>query len=305
MTHISEEQLVAFALDDAEAGTRAAVGAHLDACAACRLSLDEIRATLDAAAIEVPERGDGYGAKVWDAIESRLSEGSYSGTPALQHSGTPARRHSGTSPLDRLGAPRAHRGAAHLLMRPGPWLAAAAAVLLTVGAYWLGRHNAGAGGDSRPPLTAHATPSLGPEAIRERVVLAALGEHFDRTERTLVELVNSQPGRRVDISAEQAWARDLLEANRLYRQAAGRQSPALSQVLEDLEPVLLEIANSPSQLTSDEFETMRDRIEARSLVFKVRVTGADVRARQRALILRPAQDVPSTSRDIHRGELQS
>lgn len=291
MTHISEEQLVAFALDDAEAGTRAAVGAHLDACAACRLSLDEIRATLDAAAIEVPERGDDYGAKVWDAIESRLSEGSYSGIPALQQSGTPARRHSGTS--------------AHLLMRPGPWLAAAAAVLLTVGAYWLGRHNAGAGGDSRPPLTAHATPSLGTEAIRERVVLAALGEHFDRTERTLVELVNSQPGRRVDISAEQAWARDLLEANRLYRQAAGRQSPALSQVLEDLEPVLLEIANSPSQLTSDEFETLRDRIETRSLVFKVRVTGADVRARQRALILRPAQDVPSTSRDIHRGELQS
>ena len=155
---------------------------------------------------------------------------------------------------------------------------------LTVGAYWLGRHNAGI--DSAPPAPVSVQASLGTEAIRERVVLAALGEHFDRTERTLVELVNSQPGRRVDISAEQAWARDLLEANRLYRQAAGGRSPALSQVLEDLEPVLLEIANSPSQLTSDEFETLRDRIEARSLVFKVRVTGADVRARERALIRR-------------------
>ena len=262
MTHITEEQLVAYALDDAEAGTRATVETHVESCAACRASLDEIRATLaESAALDVPDRGGDYGAKVWDAIESRLDEPRVSETP-----------HSG----------RLSRTSARLAVRPGPWLAAAATVTLIVGAYWLGRHNAGI--DSAPTAPVSVQASLGTEAIRERVVLAALGEHFDRTERTLVELVNSQPGRRVDISAEQTWARDLLEANRLYRQAAGGQSPALSQVLEDLEPVLLEIANSPSQLTSDEFETLRDRIEARSLVFKVRVTGADVRARERALI---------------------
>jgi len=280
MTHITEEQLVAYALDDVEAGTRAAVAVHVEVCAACRTLLDEIRATLDAsAALEVPERGDDYGTEVWAAIESRLSESPHLSTSAPQYS-TPAPRHSGTS--------------AHVRLRPAPWLAAAAVVALAVGAYWLGRHNAGIGGAPQAPLTAKVTPapSLGAEAIRDRVVLAALGEHLDRTERTLVELVNSQPGGRVDISAEQAWARDLLEANRLYRQAAsGAKTPALSQVLDDLEPVLLEIANSPSQLTSDEFETLRDRIEARSLVFKVRVTGADIRARQRAL--------------IRRGELQS
>jgi hypothetical protein len=284
MTHITEEQLVAFALDDVEAGTRAAVDAHVETCAECRASLGEIRATLDhAASLEVPARGDDYGARVWERIESRLiesrsNEGSHLSTSALQH-GTPARRHSGTP--------------ARLPRRLTPWLAAAAAVTLIAGAYGLGRYNAGTNGAPHTPTIAQApsSPSLGTEDIRERVVLAALGEHFDRTERTLVELVNSQPGRRVDISAEQAWARDLLEANRLYRRTAGGKSPALSQVLEDLEPVLLEIANSPSQLTSDEFEAMRDRIEARSLLFKVRVTGADVRARQRAL--------------IRRGELQS
>lgn len=284
MTHITEEQLVAFALDDVEAGTRAAVEAHVETCAACRASLDEIRATLDhAASLEVPARGDDYGAQVWQSIESRLDESrisatSHPGTSALQH-GTLAHRHSRTS--------------ARLAVRLAPWLATAAALVLVVGAYWLGRRNAEMGGASQAPITAQApsSPSLGTEAIRERVVLAALGEHLDRTEHTLVELVNSEPGRRVDISAEQAWARDLLEANRLYRRATGGKSPALSQVLEDLEPVLLEIANSPSQLTSDEFEAMRDRIEARSLVFKVRVTGADIRARQRAL--------------FRRGELQS
>jgi hypothetical protein len=98
-----------------------------------------------------------------------------------------------------------------------------------------------------------------------------------------VELVNSDPGGRVDISAEQVWARDLLDANRLYRQAA-RGTPALAQVLDDLEPVLLEIANSPSRLTAAEFESLRARIEERSLVFKVRVTGAELRARQRSFI---------------------
>ena len=272
MTHITDEQLVAYALDDAEAGTRATVETHVESCPACRVSLDEIRATLDAAALDVPDRGDDYGATVWQSIESRLDEARFSATPhlstsALQH-GTLAHRHPRTP--------------ARLAVRLAPWLAAAAMLALTVGAYWLGRHNAGI--DSAPPAPVSVQASLGTEAIRERVVLAALGEHFDRTERTLVELVNSQPGRRVDISAEQAWARDLLEANRLYRQAAGGQSAALAQVLEDLEPVLLEIANSPSQLTSDEFETLRDRIEARSLVFKVRVTGADLRARERALI---------------------
>lgn len=297
MTHITEEQLVAYAMDDVEVGTRAAVAAHLESCAACQRALDEIRATLEqAAALDVPARGDDYGASVWQSIESRLDESRLSATSHLSTSalqdGTPAHRHSRTS--------------ARLAVRLAPWLSAAAALVLVVGAYWLGRQNAGHAPAPQVSHTAQpSSPSLGTEAIRERVVLAALGEHLDRTERTLVELVNSQPGGRVDISAEQAWARDLLDANRLYRQAAGRNSPALSQVLEDLEPVLLEIANSPSQLTSDEFETLRERIEARSLVFKVRVTGADVRARQRALTLRPAQDVPSTSRDIRRGESQS
>ena len=102
MTHITEEQLVAFALDDVEAGTRAAVEAHVETCAECRASLDEIRATLDhAASLEVPARGDDYGASVWDRIESRLSESrsieeSHLGTSALHHrtgTGTPALRH--------------------------------------------------------------------------------------------------------------------------------------------------------------------------------------------------------------------
>jgi hypothetical protein len=259
MTHITEDDLIAYGLDEIEPGTRGAVAAHLETCAACRASLDEIRATLSMAErAGVPERGEAYGAEVWASIE-----------PRLRRDAAPARR--------------AWPGLA-----ARTWLAAAAAILLAAGAYWLGRQ-------SRTPApaieVARETPAPAPAsgAIRERVMLAALGEHLDRTERTLVELVNAEGGGRVDISAEQAWARDLLEANRLYRQSAqGADAPALSQVLADLEPVLLEIANSPSRITSEEFKALRERIEDRSLVFKVRVTGADVRARQRAL-LRPGE----------------
>jgi hypothetical protein len=258
MTHIAEDDLIAYGLDEAEPGTRGAVAAHLETCAACRASLDEIHATLSLVdRVEVPGRGDGYGAGVWARLEPKLDEARLRGSAA--------------------SAPKAGS-----IRHATPWFAAAAALVIAAGAYWLGRQST-----TPAPVAevAREAPAPATGAIRERVVLAALGEHLDRTERTLVELVNAEGGGRVDITAEQAWARDLLEANRLYRQAAqgADAPPALSQVLDDLEPVLLELANSPSRLTSEEFKALRERIEAGSLVFKVRVTGADVRARQRAL----------------------
>jgi anti-sigma factor RsiW len=263
MTHAHEDDLIAHALGEAEPGTEAATAVHLESCAECRAALAEIRATLDAAAATaVPERGEDYGRQVWASIEPHLH-------------GAPVR--AGFKPAQRSTS---------------RWLAVAAALLLAAGAYWLGRQSVSAPVQQATIAPTPAAPSS--STIRERVMLAALGEHLDRTERTLVELVNTEPGARVDISAEQQWARDLLEANRLYRQAAsGAASPALAQVLEDLEPVLLEVANSPSRITSEEFEALRARIESRSLLFKVRVSGADVRARERALTPRRAQGVPS------------
>ena len=272
MTHIPEDDLIAHALGEASPGTEGAVTAHLETCGTCRVALDEIAATLKIVErAEVPERGDEYGAEVWSRLEPRLAG---RGAPPPHAS-------------ERIvGAGLQPRTSGWLEPRARAWLAAAAALVIAAGAFWLGRQST-----SPSPAVEVARESAPPAsgAIRERVVLAALGEHLDRTERTLVELVNAEDDGRVDLTAEQSWARDLLEANRLYRGATrDADAPALSQVLDDLEPVLLEIANSPARLTSEEFKALRDRIEARSLVFKVRVTGADVRARQRAL-LRPGE----------------
>ena len=114
-----------------------------------------------------------------------------------------------------------------------------------------------------------------PRAIQQRVVLAALGDHLDRTERALTEIANADVSGDVDLGPEQAWARDLLEANRLYRQSArGSASPVVVDLLADMEPILLEIVNSPRHLPPDELRALQARIERRSLVFKLRVTGA-------------------------------
>ena len=253
MTHLAEEQLIAYALGDADEQTCQTVDAHVAACETCRAELAALRTTLEAAAESVvPERGDDYGAAVWARLEPQLA------------SAAPARRvHAGAN----------WRG----------WLAAAAILIAVVGAFLAGRFSRNTS-VTEPPVSAANTAS-DRRAIRERVVLAALGDHLDRTERALVELVNTDANSTVDISAEQAWARDLLEANRLYRQSVrGAGTPAIASLLDDLEPVLLDIVHSPSTLSADDFHALRTRIEDRSLVFKLRVTGADVRARQRALV---------------------
>ena len=115
-------------------------------------------------------------------------------------------------------------------------------------------------------------------------MLAAIGDHVERAERALVELAHTTDAGAVDIGAEQAWARQLLDANRLYRQSLqDASSPALADLLAELEPILLELVNSPSRLSEPEVRALQARIEERSLVFKLRVTGAQMRARQRTL----------------------
>jgi len=87
----------------------------------------------------------------------------------------------------------------------------------------------------------------------------------------------------VDISAEQQRAQDLVEANRLYRQTATRTGDStLVDVLDELERVLVEIAHSPAQLSSAQLNEIQQRIEARGILFKVRVIGSDVREREKS-----------------------
>jgi hypothetical protein len=129
--------------------------------------------------------------------------------------------------------------------------------------------------------TAVQTAATDREQVRERILLVAVGDHLERSQVALIELVNTPSGATVDISGERERARNLVTENRLYRQTAlTTGDPAVASVLDELERVLVEIANSPSTMTAAEFSKVRSRIEQQGIIFKVNVFGRRVRERE-------------------------
>jgi hypothetical protein len=112
---------------------------------------------------------------------------------------------------------------------------------------------------------------------RERVLLIAMGDHLDRSQIVLAEIVNNNPGS-IDLTDERTRARDLVDQNRLLRQTALHNGDTMqAALLDELERVLLDIANSPEKVTDADLESLRSRIEAENLLFKVRVFSTNVR----------------------------
>ncbi len=151
-----------------------------------------------------------------------------------------------------------------------PLLVVAALAVLMVGAFLAGRTW------QKPAPRQMAGVDSG---VRERVLLVAVGDHLERSQMVLVELVNAgAPAKgRLDISNEQQTAEDLLESNRLYRQTAATNGDvATATLLEELERVLLEIAHSPSEVSARQLEELRKQIEDRGILFKVKIYGSQV-----------------------------
>lgn len=149
-------------------------------------------------------------------------------------------------------------------------LGLAASLLL---AFLLGRH------------WPHPAPAPTPvsAAARERILLVAVGDHLERSEMLLVELVNAgADGKPVDISAQQQYAEELVGANRLYRQTVVRAGePGMASLLDELERLLVEVAHRPSALSPADLADIRGRIESRGLLFRVRVIETQVREKEK------------------------
>jgi hypothetical protein len=244
MTHLGEDTLVELHFGDAAAPAEAQ--AHLAHCAECQARRDAIAETLAAAnTLSVPERGDDYGAEVWARLEGRL-------------------------PRRGFRRPTVRRFSAFV------GLAAA-----LVGAFYLGRHT------STPVVPVAEGPGAqAPAVVRERILLVAVGEHLDRSQMVLIELANASAGPEgVDVSAERAAASDLVGEGRIFRQAAAHSSePGVADVLDDLERVLVEVARGPESLDAAALQRLQKRIESQGLLFKVRVVGARVRAREQETV---------------------
>ena len=136
-------------------------------------------------------------------------------------------------------------------------------------------------------LVAQDADDLGRDRVvqqRDRILLVVVGDHLDNSERMLVELTNLTVKEDtgvsdVDISTEQQRAQELLLTNRLYRRTAlDRGEDRVATLLDELEPMLMQIAHGPTQLTPDELRKVQKRVETKELVFKLRVLRADVRA---------------------------
>ena len=255
--HPSEEELIFYRYAEEGGPPLAVVAEHLAVCEPCRARYRKLEAVLAAVdEVESPTPGEDFEAVVWRRLAPRLD----AAPPESFWRGF-------------FGDVRASRYLA-------PIGAMVAVAVLVVGAFLAGRFWPGR---LRPPREAQVEPVSA--QARERILLVAVGDHLERSQMVLVELINTNPQRTVDISAERRRAEDLVSANRLYRLTAQRAGEAgVANLLDELERTLIEIAHSPAKLSSPEFEDLRRRVEAQGILFKVRVVGAQVHERERKTI---------------------
>jgi len=240
MKHLSDEELYALS-QSAEGG----LASHLRGCEECRARYQEFAAVLEAAgrdAAGTPRPAADLSDRVWAAIH-----------PSLPIYAPEARGRRG---FGVFGAWRP---------RSLAWAGAfAAALALTVTAFWAGRLF-----EQR-----HRGTNLAQQAAPQpdRVVLVVVREHLDRSERFLVELDHAGRLARVEGGPLAREASDLLEDNRLYRQTAvASQDPALAQLFDRLDRVLVEVAHESATLQGGDLNRMRDEMNLDGLLFELRV----------------------------------
>jgi hypothetical protein len=156
------------------------------------------------------------------------------------------------------------------------WLAAAALGAMVTLSFVAGRFL---------PITTEEVASV---PTGERVLVLAVGDHLERSQAVLKELVNAEALQdKVNIGDEQFRAELLLGDNRLYRTAADANGEAgIASLLDDLERVLIELVHSPEQISAEELNILRSQVERQGLLFKLQV----VESRLRHQLHQPADD---------------
>jgi hypothetical protein len=248
MAHYSEDELILYYYG--EGRRRADIEQHLDACGSCAAGYRAIAGTLSMiTAPETPERGDHYGLEVWQRVRHQLPEQDARWWPVWLQ-------------WDRIAFASG----------------AAALCIVIVAAFVAGRLS------QRP--THAGPPSVALDTagdVGTRVRMAAIGDHLERSERVLLDVMNvsGARGAHIDVSDAQTWAADLIDDNRMYRDAATRAGDTMiADVLDELERNLLEIVHGPSTLTPAQLEQVRVRLDAAALLFKVRVLHDELRERE-------------------------
>lgn len=283
-THLTEDDLVLYRYQ--ESPDAAAVERHLEACRQCRdeyAALERVLGLVETGlgTSPVPEPAPSYERQVWMHVERRIAE------DAAARANRPWWMF--------WSAEGFTAGGFGYGLVPQMALAATIALLLAGGFAldFAGRPSS----PGTPGMPAGKDASRGvvtpggaaPEAMgdaRGRVLYAAVGEHLQRAELMLVEFNNVEADRSIDLSPQQEWAEDLVNENRLYRQSAAEAGEAqMASVLDDLERMLLEVAHGPERADGEELQRLRTRLDTQDLLFKVRVAGAGLRAREEMAVV--------------------
>jgi hypothetical protein len=245
--HLNDDDLVLHYYGEMPSAEEARAASHLASCVDCQASYTKLQRVM-AFVDSAPavEPAPGFEAHAWARLE-----------PAL---------------------PRRRGWISGFVFSPAQLAFAAGVVLLIGAAFVAGRMTRATGPGAGAPQSA--------AQMRERILLVDLGDHLDRSQMVLVELVSAGGTTGdVDISTERARAEQLVGVNRLYRQTAlSTGDTNMAAVLDDLERVLVDIAASPSTVSQDDLDSVRRRIDSNELLFKVRVVSSQVRERQKAAI---------------------
>jgi hypothetical protein len=193
-------------------------------------------------AYQPPQRGDEYGAEVWQRISSQLGAEDKKSTGRLGEW------------LASLVQPRFSLGGALSI------------ALVAVLAFTLGRN-----GGQVPTNDPNTPPGVTPVALADidsgRLLGHSVSAHLEQVNLVLTQFVNTSE----TSSKDTEYATDMLVANRLYRQAAVSQgNQKLAAFLADLEPLLIELAYQAQSGSPATRERMQQEVKD-GLLFRVRV----------------------------------
>lgn len=250
-------------LDDA---ALAAIAQALEQSPALRARYAALTATLQAAdAQPLPQPDAGFEQRLWQRFDAQV-EAAAAPRQAAPH-------------VREAAAGRERHGTA--LRRP---LRLAAGALALVGALGLGFLLGRQPADSlAPPVAGTGTstgtanpPGVSTDAgttLSTRVLDAYVAAHLRETEGVVLTAVNSDSA---DLLAgNRELAAGLIDSNRLYAQAAARAGNArLANFLQQLEPLLIELANPAGAGPIQDSDGLRDYVDKTDLLFQLRATQA-------------------------------
>jgi anti-sigma factor RsiW len=240
--HLSDDELILHFYGETTRDEASRIAAHIAGCPECRradLQLRRVMTLVDSAS--PVEAPEGFERTAWARLEPRLDE---------------------------------RRGRRALFPFP-QWALAGGVAALVLAAFVAGRFSGGG-----PAGIAPSSPVVADATAPERVLHAAVGDHLDRSQMMLVELANAESDHADIFATEQARAADLVAVNRLIRQSVEQSGDAaVADVLDDLERLLLEIANAPANASSNELTDLQSRITSEDLLFRVRVIASVMRQR--------------------------